>query len=402
MFRRFLMSHDKQINGAKTLKEEIRVLSEKMQERMQTTGRFRRWLNRVFHNKPRSEIFHDWHLVMSFYDRVVESADNYSGKDSDKERLNNLALIDAYLNLSRYERNFARAWTFINLATTLLVLVVEPEDERAAVFRLERHKQKETLRALYHTQSSKLAAVQSHLKLMKDEKDPARLSKYISDALPLLADIETQLEKIYARFDDQLPAPETDEDKKNRHFAYVQQLCQAQDWNTRNVRISLRLSLWKFIGLWLTLALTAVVLLTTQGHLWFTPGQIRPLYYIAMVILGFFGGGLSAFVTTRQTVVNIPNCRIIKAHTLLRMLMGAAGAFVIFPIVQWLPLGDISAKVLSSLPVFITLGIVAGFSERLFINALEKIADNLSSGVEEKMKPDSRPEPKPADSEKMS
>ena len=42
--------------------------------------------------------------------------------------LSALAIIRAYLELARYERDFAQAWSFVNMAAAHLPLVVEEKD----------------------------------------------------------------------------------------------------------------------------------------------------------------------------------------------------------------------------------------------------------------------------------
>jgi hypothetical protein len=101
-------------------------------------------------------------------------------------------------------------------------------------------------------------------------------------------------------------------------------------------------------------------------------------------ILGFFGGGLSAFIKVRDMAVSIPNYKLTRWHTSLRMIIGGAGAFVVFIAVRFLKIDEaLKLDLLNNPLAFLGLGIAAGFSERLFINALEKMSNNLGIGPEE-------------------
>jgi len=105
--------------------------------------------------------------------------------------------------------------------------------------------------------------------------------------------------------------------------------------------------------------------------------------FLFTALLGFFGGALSAFRKARQSAIDIPSYELIKVHTVLRMLLGAAGSFVVYTAAGWLQVG-ISELLSSNISMFLIVGIAAGFSERLFVKALEDIADNLSvAGIKE-------------------
>lgn len=272
-------------------------------------------IRKIFISGPRSGVYHDWLVVYSFYKKALYCAGISSHKPVTEEEMAALAIIRAYLELARYERDFAQAWSFVNMAATHLPLVVEDKD---------------------------LPPFVSYLKSFKEKEDDEDIS---------------QLDK-----------------NKLQHKL----LERAHQWNSENRKTSLKLSLWWSVGFWLFLSLGIAVLVAEYATSIFAGGAILFYRYVSISLLGFFGGGLSAFFTSRKAAVNIPNSVLIRAHTVLRMLLGAAGSFVVYVIAQWVPLGGISELINTNYAVFLTLGIVAGFSERFFIGALEKITANLS------------------------
>ena len=136
----------------------------------------------------------------------------------------------------------------------------------------------------------------------------------------------------------------------------------------------------RFLTLLIAVTLAEIIqeLLSPISLLYFHP-------YIYITILGFFGGGLSASIKARKKVIDIPSFRLIRAHTFLRMIIGAAGAFVVFVALGFFKL-NAALKLMQNPYAFLAIGITAGFSEHLFINALEKISDNLSIEFVDKVK----------------
>jgi len=71
---------------------------------------------------------------------------------------------------------------------------------------------------------------------------------------------------------------------------------------------------------------------------------------------------------------------LIITHLLIRVLLGAAGAFVIYLVLQW-P-GLLSEKLLDAINnnvfVFLAMGIASGFSERLFVGTPREDLRQLS------------------------
>ena len=70
------------------------------------------------------------------------------------------------------------------------------------------------------------------------------------------------------------------------------------------------------------------------------------------------------------------------------MVLGSAGAFILYVALQWPGLfdHDLVTKITGTGndQVFLLFGIASGFSERLFVGALEKISDKLSVNSEDR------------------
>ncbi len=157
----------------------------------------------------------------------------------------------------------------------------------------------------------------------------------------------------------------------------------------------MKLSLWRSLGYWilfsLLIAIIVAEILFDESH---PTGKLINIPYVFAAFLGFFGGGLSAFLTTRDSVISITNYELIRTHTILRMILGAAGSFVVLVATQALNLNSTMGSVNDNYAVFIAVCIAAGFSERLFISALEKISDNLKISSDDSMeKASSTPQP---------
>jgi hypothetical protein len=306
-------------NKVKNLEAEIIKESKKIiEDIMKNMGGVKKllfWVKKFFISGPRSGVYHDWLVVYSFYKKALYRACIKGQQPVTEEEMAALAIIRAYLELARYERDFAQAWSFVNMAAAQLPLVVEEKDLPPFVFYLKSVKENETVEEI------------------------SQLDK------------NTLQHKLLER---------------------------AHQWNVKNRRTSLKLSLWKSVGAWLFLSLAIAVVIAEYTTAMFKGGSTFLYRYVSISLLGFFGGGLSAFFTSRQAAVNIPNNVIIRAHTVLRMLLGAAGSFVVYVAAQWVPLAGISELINKEYAAFLTLGIVAGFSERFFIGALEKISHNLS------------------------
>lgn len=306
-----------------------------------------------FLRTPRAEIAHDWQVVWGFADRA--RARLLEG-DPDAPDSHLLALALAHLECARSDPDFAEAWSHVNLADALLPRIL-PEEEWDAC-------------------TERLRAIDARM------EDPIRklFTRTIAAAPPPVA----------------LPGVEGVDEGGGAPPALAlhrQQLARAQAWNMMNRVVSLKLALWRSMWIWLWAAIAAVVamppVLGWFGVSWMQ-GE-RPLALVAL--LGLFGGTLSAFLNARDAVVEIPSHELITMHTLLRMALGAAGALVVYLLASWL-LPDVGRRVATSDFALAGLAIASGFSERLFIAALEQAAENLHlTGTTRKRDEPARPEP---------
>ena len=119
------------------------------------------------------------------------------------------------------------------------------------------------------------------------------------------------------------------------------------------------------------------------AELWyfgFNPGKSWwELPFITISFMGFFGGGVSAILIARENVMGTPDRTEIEGQLTLRMLIGASGALVVYIILgSGLFASDFSILVHENIYVFLLIGIVAGFSEQLFIGALGRMSEKLN------------------------
>lgn len=105
---------------------------------------------------------------------------------------------------------------------------------------------------------------------------------------------------------------------------------------------------------------------------------IEPYPYIA--IYGLFGAALSILLRVRKLRPGAVTYRTLWFSLLLRLALGAGGAFVTYVVV--ITTGILSDSLLVSvqkMPGFIALGIAGGFSERLFRSVLEMFVKRIES-----------------------
>ncbi|MCP4256791.1 MAG: hypothetical protein GY774_04590 [Planctomycetes bacterium] len=106
-------------------------------------------------------------------------------------------------------------------------------------------------------------------------------------------------------------------------------------------------------------------------------GSIR-LPYLYIAIYGWFGAALSILLAARKLKPSAVNFRTLWFSLLLRLALGAGGAFVTYVVVR--TTGILSTSLLDSfqkIPGFIALGIAGGFSERLFQRVLEMFTKRI-------------------------
>lgn len=116
----------------------LRKLTNSMVKEIDVNNTFIRkalqWVNQLVSPRPRTEIHHAWLTILAFAKRATEGM--ILKQDIDDEKLHTLATLQAYLQLAKHERDFAQAWTYVNLADTLLPLVVDEEELDACSVRL--------------------------------------------------------------------------------------------------------------------------------------------------------------------------------------------------------------------------------------------------------------------------
>lgn len=425
----------------------------------------RRW----FVNGPRAEIAHDWQVVDEFANRALQQLGPDPNVSADKK--GNLVSVFAYLKCAQQERDFAQAWTYVNVAAALLPLVVLEEELDACTVQLRAQDERlpdEFRELLDKTIGS--GPIKSGWSIVGLLKDPAarhavvdilvRIGPSASAAVPALQKLQEEKDPELRRLAKEAlakiphpsasppgsaPAPASVSDNdSNKYRIHIEQLTRAALWNMVNRRISLKVSLWRSLWRRLALALLAPLVAALlfavcapppskpsvkssktqqeqtvsapepetnapvmqaeqippksgpeqniQGQnkqeqnepqlkwwtKWWTVAQSwTVVQFIAIALLGLFGGTLSAFLKAREMVVNIPSYEAIKTHTSLRMLLGAAGALVVYVVGLWLFTEKLQHLIQGNLSVFMSVGVAAGFSERLFIEALEKAALNL-------------------------
>jgi hypothetical protein len=328
---------------------------------------------------PRSEIAHEVQVVNSFAERAKQRFAKDPGlSETDKA---NLVTVFALLNCARDETDFAQAWSHVNLADAILPLIVAEEDLFACVLRLKSADYR--LPDEYHAEVKrylKAGEVVSLLEEILDWMDAHKPKTRGKGKAKSKADSELQ-DRVKTVIggkvlipSDPLAVPVTEE----RRCRHAEQLVRTVLWNGVNRKVSLKLALWASIRRGLTfalLALFAAIALWTSCQK--TPDWKLALSFVEIAFLGLFGGMLSAFLRARDEDVNVPSYQVVVSRTRLRMLLGAAGAVVMYGVGLRLLTEKFQVLINTDLFAFLTVGIVAGFSERLFIETLEKAASNL-------------------------
>ena len=334
--------------------------------------KFRGW----FFIGPRAEIAHEVQVVNSFAERIKQRFSNdQNPSESDKA---NLVTVFALLKCAKEETDFAQTWSYVNLADAILPLLVANREMTACASRLKTADHR--LPDEYFNELNKhlspdpvVALLRDVLAWMKAREATEGKGKAQS---PAESELQDRIKKVLAERVRPLPSAETEAEQ--RQALHTEQLTRTLLWNGVNRRISLKLSLWASIrrGLGLALlALFAAIALWTASQK--SPDWRQALSFFEIGLLGLFGGMLSAFLTARDEQVNVPSYQVVVSRTSLRMLLGAAGAVVMYSVGFLLLSEKLQALIQNSIFAFMTVGIVAGFSERLFIETLERAASNL-------------------------
>lgn len=276
------------------------------------------------------------------------------------EDADQLATASAYLELARYSRDLAEAWGCVNQADEVACKLT-PSDERA-------------------TQVTRLEGLEP------------LLAHWLSE----LYDDKALVEKFEQRRE------RSKTDPCDAISVHVQQWTLINHWISFSRRLW-RLCVWiLFVTLVLAIGVTEIIVQPTTGSPPATESPpttgsppattglqkttVLPLPYVTIAVLGLFGGALSVLLSARDRKVTAITYGQNKSHIMMRLLLGAAGAYVMYVLVS---LPDLmNEKVMAYLTEpqgFIALGIVAGFSERLFKETLEKLAKKFPTSDE---KPD--------------
>ncbi len=369
------MSVQSQDKRREQLAEKLNQLVEKKMKEVeekrgivrQPFGRVRQW----FHKSPLLEIYYDWCTVLGFTsgvkERIIseleaeekerwetgkkekpeseeEKRELEEKKRKFRKKKRQYVTAKAYLNLAEYERNPGRAWNYVNSADKLLPLIVDDDGFDRCLLRLNQWN-----RSLLDRQENAKETLDE-----LDERYPVAETHHPSQ--------------------DRIPQVERDN-------AYCRQAGRAQLWYSVNARLSLRFSLWRSNNVRLGMVLLPAVFLAEVMYHALNPAE--PLWYLPFLIssaMGFLGGGLSAFLLAREFIEYMVSPELIKVVTTSRMLLGAAGALVVYTIVgSGFVAGFGIAQLLhENVYVLLGTGITAGFSEQLFVESLDKSAQNLA------------------------
>lgn len=285
----------------------------------------------------------DWLRVRRKVDAI--KARLFEAGGASPEEADYLATASAYLELARYSRDLAEAWGFVNQADEVVCkLTSSPATQ---VTRLDSW---EPLLAHW-------------LSELYDDKDLVDQLKQCRDG--------------------------SKTDPCNAISVHSQQ------WTLINHWISFSRKLWSlgvwilFVALVLAIGVTEIIVppatelppttvspTTTEAPT--TTVIAIPLPYVTIAVLGLFGGALSALLSARSRKVTAITYGQNKSRIIMRLLLGAAGAYVMYVLVT-LPglMNDKVSGYLTTPQGFIALGIVAGFSERLFQDTLERLAEKF-------------------------
>ncbi len=240
---------------------------------------------------PHQEIRHIWLANYSIL-KLTVNALGIAPPKQEEERMRALLAVANCLHKAGRTRNLADAWSFLNTSTAYLIKGVQDKDLQAASIGL--------------LSSDKSLSKASFDRIVDTERRWG-LSTKEGDTAPRLPDRSQLFSRLLLR-------------------SYV--------WDVANRRIWLRIRLLRKFGALLLLFLVAAVLLSAAV----LRTQFSPIYvpwYIATPLLGAFGGSLSASIRARKSLVSAVSYRLIITVLLLRMLLGAAGAFIVYIALNW-------------------------------------------------------------------
>lgn len=167
--------------------------------------------------------------------------------------------------------------------------------------------------------------------------------------------------------------------RTKRCMEYCKQANRAQLWYKVNARITLRYALWlyyaKMLLLFTMVGIAALefafFMLNPDTEWWYRP-------FLGMWLLGLFGAAVSTKVIKREIVKETTSVQLIRMLAIVRVLTGGAGAVIIYLFIGAGMLSNsFSESVMNNLWVFGLAGVVAGFTEQLFVGALDSASKKL-------------------------
>jgi hypothetical protein len=295
------------------------------------------------------EIVDDYRAVCVLWERLsnARAADGKAGK----ALKTHLDIARACLEQVEYSPTLEEKWSCINRANAILVLACVNRDEQAAVM----------LR--------------------------------LKNLFPLLRDFKDRLPQPFKVFD-----PTDDEVKSfDREWAYQVLETAAQGWHLVNEQNGFSTRFWRKARKGVTALLIAAIvgtelaIATNDAQLpesWRSlvamlalPSTwlgITNLTYVWAALFGTLGGALSSLLGSRSVFVSATTYRVSRGQAQMRVLLGGVGAFiVVLAIDSGLVFADNFEAVVADFLGLAVVAIAAGFSERLFITALERIAGTL-------------------------
>ena len=293
--------------------------------------------------------------------RVQRSLDMVRAKLFDKGTVSGieahqLAIASAYLRLARKARDLPETWDFINQASEVICQLADDSDKQALF--------------------NRLAAWEPNL--------------------------EVWLEQLYEKKKVTDAFNEKREQAKNEPCRAL--TIRSQQWQLINQWVWFSRKLWRLACCVLTVALVLAIVAAeihwkpngaagqqhaataeadsevigeeTQGIGEDAQDIENPFVWIS--VLGLFGGALSALLSATGRKVTAVTYAQSRTQVVIRLLLGASGAFVMYTLISMPGLvNEPVAKYLGSMPGFLALGIVSGFSERLYKRALNRLASQF-------------------------
>ncbi len=293
-------------------------------------GLLGRWLSCILGKGFPREVRDDWLIVSAMHHRIVErifSEANLKHEPILGEKLDHLAISRDCLCAAKITHMLAEAWRYLNQASETLSIIANPEECAELA---ERFGEWEPL-------------LDEHLKNMYGTPLVQKFKKHRKDAKEDRAKIRTY----------------------SRQWALINQANLFRNRISRGVTIVFLVSL-------------TVMLLTTVLIMLNPPSQTTYAPYLYIAIYGWFGAALSILLAARELRPSAVTFRALWLNLLLRLALGAGGAFVTYVVVTTPGLLDNTLREpFQKIQGFIALGIAGGFSERLFRGVLEMIAKRI-------------------------